>query len=55
MRARGLEQTGVLLNQAEIDNYNAGITTDWIDAATQAGSIQEHNLSIRGGSELGAL
>lgn len=51
MRARGLEQTGVLLNQAEIDNYNAGITTDWIDAATQAGSIQEHNLSIRGGSE----
>ncbi|WP_417359788.1 SusC/RagA family TonB-linked outer membrane protein [Galbibacter sp.] len=51
MRARGLEQTGVLLNQAEIDNYNAGITTDWIDATTQAGSIQEHNLSIRGGTE----
>lgn len=51
MRARGLEQTGVLLNQAEIDNYNAGITTDWIDATTQAGSIQEHNLSIRGGND----
>lgn len=51
MRARGLEQTGVLLNQSEIDNYNAGITTDWIDATTQAGSIQEHNLSIRGGSD----
>ena len=51
MRARGLEQTGVLLNQSEIDNYNAGITTDWIDATTQAGTIQEHNLSMRGGSE----
>src|SRR5690606_1821857 len=51
MRARGLEQTGVLLNQAEIDNYNAGITTEWIDATTQAGSIQEHNISIRGGTE----
>src|SRR5690606_14918083 len=51
MRARSLEQTGVLLNQAEIDNYNAGITTDWIDATTQAGTIQEHNLSMRGGSE----
>jgi len=51
MTARGLEQTGVLLNQSEIDNYNAGRTTDWVDETTRAGSIQEHNLSIRGGSE----
>lgn len=51
MDQRGLEQTGVLLNQAEIDNYNAGATTDWIDAVTQGGELQEHNLSVSGGNE----
>ncbi|HYF67195.1 MAG TPA: TonB-dependent receptor [Ohtaekwangia sp.] len=43
--------TDVLPNTYEIENYNAGRTTDWIDVATQPGTIQDHNLSIRGGSE----
>jgi TonB-linked SusC/RagA family outer membrane protein len=43
--------TNVLPNTYEIDNYNAGRTTDWIDVATQAGRIQDHNLSIRGGTD----
>ena len=47
----GAEQDRILENQSEIDNYNAGITTDWFDIATRSGVIQEHNLSIRGGSE----
>ncbi|UGU15236.1 TonB-dependent receptor [Sinomicrobium kalidii] len=51
MRARGLEQTDVLPNTFEIDNYNAGITTDWLDAVTQTGVIQEHNISVSGGTE----
>ncbi|WP_240642976.1 SusC/RagA family TonB-linked outer membrane protein [Sinomicrobium pectinilyticum] len=51
MRARGLEQTDVLPNTFEINNYNAGITTDWLDAVTRAGTIQEHNISVSGGTE----
>ena len=47
----GATQDRVLENQSEIDNYDAGITTDWFDVATRSGLIQEHNLSIRGGSE----
>ena len=47
----GAEQDRILENQSEIDNYNSGITTDWFDIATRSGVIQEHNLSIRGGSE----
>ncbi|MBC9796159.1 SusC/RagA family TonB-linked outer membrane protein [Sinomicrobium weinanense] len=51
IRARGLEQTDVLGNTFEIDNYNAGITTDWLDAVTRTGTIQEHNISVSGGTE----
>lgn len=43
--------TNVLPNINEINNYNAGTTTDWIKLATQTGKIQEHNLGVRGGSE----
>ena len=49
--ARGLEQTRVLPNTFEIQNYEAGITSDWLDATTQQGLIQEHNLSLRGGTD----
>jgi TonB-linked SusC/RagA family outer membrane protein len=43
--------TNVLPNTYEIDNYNAGRTTDWMDVATEQGSIQDHNLSMRGGGD----
>lgn len=51
MTARNLTQTEVLPNTFEVDNYNAGVTTDWLDAATQTGKVQQHNVSIRGGSD----
>jgi len=38
-------------NQYEIANYNAGKTTDWMDEVTQSGFIQDHNLSISGGTD----
>jgi TonB-linked SusC/RagA family outer membrane protein len=44
----GLTQTEVLPNSSEVENYNNGITTDWLKQATQTGNIQEHNLSISG-------
>lgn len=51
MEQRGLEQTDVLPNTAEIENYNAGITNDWIDTATRTGLVAEHNVSLSGGTE----
>lgn len=38
-------------NQYEIPNYNAGTTVDWLKEISQTGSIQDHNLSISGGTE----
>jgi len=35
----------------EVDNFKAGKTTDWIDEATQEGVIQNHNISVSGGSQ----
>ncbi|MDR0538410.1 MAG: TonB-dependent receptor [Tannerellaceae bacterium] len=34
----------------EAENFKAGRTIDWIDEVTQAGFIQDHNISITGGS-----
>ncbi|RDV13490.1 TonB-dependent receptor [Pontibacter diazotrophicus] len=51
MIAQGLAQTQILPNTYEVDNYNAGLTTDWLDAASQTGKITEHNLSISGGTD----
>jgi len=51
LKQRNLPQTKVLENQYEIDNYNAGRVTDWIDLATQQGIIQDHNVSISGGTK----
>ncbi|MCX6218935.1 TonB-dependent receptor [Spirosoma sp.] len=50
-----MAQTGQKLvnpvpNYDELANYNAGITTDWMKEATQTGVLQDHNLSISGGS-----
>ncbi|GEO04500.1 SusC/RagA family TonB-linked outer membrane protein [Adhaeribacter aerolatus] len=51
MIAQGLRQTQVLPNTYEVENYNAGLTTDWLKEATQTGRITEHNVSISGGTE----
>jgi TonB-linked SusC/RagA family outer membrane protein len=37
-------------NIGELPAYNAGTTIDWVDEATQQGKIQDHNVSISGGS-----
>lgn len=38
-------------NEYELENYEKGIETDWIDAASQTGIIQNHNVSVGGGAE----
>lgn len=38
-------------NYGEQDNYNAGKTTDWLDLISQTGFIQDHNVSISGGTK----
>ncbi|SDG97455.1 TonB-linked outer membrane protein, SusC/RagA family [Pedobacter terrae] len=43
-------QTRPVPNIGELPAYNAGTTTDWVDEATQQGQIQDHNVSISGGS-----
>jgi len=35
--------------QTEIDNHNAGISTDWMKLALRKGQSQEHNISVSGG------
>ncbi|HTN19814.1 MAG TPA: TonB-dependent receptor [Pelobium sp.] len=42
---------GPVRNQFEFDNYTNGVTTDWVDAVMQTGTIQNHNVSLSGGSE----
>lgn len=38
--------------QAEVDNYNAGIQTDWVyGEASRTGIITDHNVSVSGGAE----
>ncbi|WP_198664909.1 SusC/RagA family TonB-linked outer membrane protein [Lewinella sp. IMCC34191] len=51
VEAFGLDLDRPLPNQSEIENYEAGITTDWLDQATKTGILQEHNLSISGGTD----
>jgi TonB-linked SusC/RagA family outer membrane protein len=41
----------VVPNLYERQNYDAGITTDWLKAIQQQGFIQDHNLSVSGGNE----
>ncbi len=35
--------------QTEIDNHNAGVSTDWLGLALRKGQTQEHNISVSGG------
>ncbi|WP_139189738.1 MULTISPECIES: SusC/RagA family TonB-linked outer membrane protein [Rhodonellum] len=49
--ANNLSMTNILPNAAEVENFNNGITTDWLNEASQTGRITEHNLSISGGTE----
>ncbi|MBP1674380.1 MAG: TonB-dependent receptor, partial [Bacteroidetes bacterium] len=35
--------------QTEIDNHNAGVSTDWMSMALRTGQSQEHNVSVSGG------
>lgn len=42
---------GPVRNQFEYDNYKNGVTTDWLDAVMQTGVVQNHNVSLSGGSE----
>src|SRR5690606_28005306 len=42
---------GPVRNQFEWENYQNGVTTDWLDAVMQPGRIQNHNVSLSGGNE----
>lgn len=46
----GQTQTSPVPNYNELTNYNKGIETDWLDLASQTGIMQNHNLSISGGT-----
>ena len=46
----GQTQTSPVPNSSELDNYNAGSTTDWMDEVTRTGIMQDHNLSVSGGT-----
>jgi TonB-linked SusC/RagA family outer membrane protein len=50
MSQTGQKQTSPVPNYTELPNYNAGKTIDWVKEVTQTGVIQDHNLSISGGS-----
>lgn len=43
-------QTSPVPNIGELAAYNSGTTTDWVDEATQQGVIQDHNVSVSGGT-----
>lgn len=50
LKQMGQTQTSPVPNYGELENYKAGITTDWIDLISQTGIIQDHNVSISGGT-----
>ena len=45
-----LNDTSILNNLFERNNYYAGKTTDWIKEVTQQGMLTDHNLSLSGGT-----
>lgn len=47
----GITNDLVVPNLYEQQNYDAGITTDWLKKIQQQGFIQDHTLSISGGNE----
>ncbi|MBC6611134.1 TonB-dependent receptor [Hymenobacter sp. BT507] len=48
---RGFTPTQPLPNSAEVVNLQAGRTVDWMKEIKQTGVIQDHNLSISGGTD----
>ncbi|QKG56307.1 TonB-dependent receptor [Hymenobacter sp. BRD128] len=48
---RGFTPTQPLPNYTEVTNLQAGQTVDWMKEIKQQGSIQDHNLSISGGTD----
>jgi len=44
-------QPAVLGNAYEVANYNAGKTVDWLKEVSRQGILQDHNLSISGGTK----
>jgi len=46
------DPTAYWIRDRMVDGYNSGTEFDWLDEATQTGHIQEHNLSMRGKTEL---
>jgi TonB-linked SusC/RagA family outer membrane protein len=52
METGGKQQfTEPVYNNGERANYNNGITTNWVKEATQQGIMQDHNVSISGGTD----
>ena len=47
----GSTNTNPLPNQFELNNYAAGITTNWLNNVSNPGNIQNHVLSVSGGSK----
>jgi TonB-linked SusC/RagA family outer membrane protein len=50
-KQNNLNDTSILPNLYERNNYYAGKTTDWTDVASQTGVLTDHNLSISGGTK----
>jgi TonB-linked SusC/RagA family outer membrane protein len=50
LKQTGQTQTSPVPNATELPNYNAGKTIDWVKEATQQGVMQDHNVSVSGGS-----
>jgi len=42
---------GPVRNEYEVENYENGVSIDWLDAVMQTGVNQNHNLSLSGGNE----
>jgi TonB-linked SusC/RagA family outer membrane protein len=51
IQGASLYNGGPVKYEYEFDNYTNNRTTDWIDAVTQTGVIQNHNISLAGGAE----
>ncbi|HTN38774.1 MAG TPA: TonB-dependent receptor plug domain-containing protein, partial [Arachidicoccus sp.] len=51
LKATNQEQTSPVPNYGELDNYNAGKTINWVKEATHTGIMQDHNLSVSGGTD----
>ncbi len=47
-RTQGLSDPTDIFTQSELDNYNNGTHTDWIDIVTRVGKQQEHTISLSG-------